>query len=72
MTRGSITISRPPRSRCSVSQRISGGMVSAGFAPTSSRVSARPRSDSGNGRPRSTPKARMPAAAADDMQNRPL
>ena len=50
----------------------SGGIVSAGFAPTRTTTSARPRSSSGNGSPRSTPKARMPAAAADDMQNRPL
>ncbi len=47
-------------------------MVSAGFAPTSSTTSASARSVIGNGNPRSTPKAAVEAAAADDMQNRPL
>ena len=47
-------------------------MVSATFAPASSTVSATARSETGNGSPRSTPNARIPAAAAEDMQNRPL
>ena len=42
------------------------------FAPASSTTSAAATSPTGNGRPRSTPNARLPAAAADDMQNRPL
>ena len=51
---------------------MSGGIVSAGFAPASTTTSASPRSVTGNGIPRSRPNARLPAAAADDMQNRPL
>ena len=47
-------------------------MVSAGFEPASSTVSASRRSVTGNGSPRSSPNALLPAAAAEDMQNRPL
>ena len=69
---GSITTTAPPaalnRPRC----WTNGGIVSAGLLPTSSTQSASPRSLKGNGMPRSTPKARFPAAAAEDMQKRPL
>jgi len=41
-------------------------------ADTSSTTLACAMSSSGNGRPRSRPNARVAAAAADDMQNRPL
>ncbi|GAA3030185.1 hypothetical protein GCM10017559_66000 [Streptosporangium longisporum] len=72
VTRGSMTISRPPASRIAARCRTKGGMVSATFPPASSTASARARSVIGNGRPRSMPKARPVAAAAEDMQNRPL
>ena len=49
-----------------------GGIVSATFAPTSRIASACAISEMGKGRPRSSPKARRPAEAADDMQKRPL
>ena len=51
---------------------IAGGMVAAGFEPTSKIVRASARSDSGNGSPRSMPNARLQAVAAELMQNRPL
>ena len=51
---------------------MAGGMVSAGLLPTSSIASASAMSASGNGSPRSMPNARFAAAAAEDMQNRPL
>ena len=51
---------------------MAGGMVSAGLLPTSSTTSASAMSANGNGIPRSTPNARVAAAAAEDMQNRPL
>ena len=51
---------------------MSGGMVSAGLAPTSSSTSASARSATGNGSPRSIPNVRVDAAAADDMHQRPL
>ncbi len=47
-------------------------MVAATFDPSSRIVRASSRSVTGKGRPRSIPKARLDAAAADDMQNRPL
>lgn len=47
-------------------------MVSAALPPTRSTTSAAAMSPSGNGSPRSSPKARLAAAAADDMQNLPL
>jgi len=47
-------------------------MVSAGLDPTSRTAAASAMSESGNGSPRSIPKARLPAVAAEDMQNRPL
>jgi hypothetical protein len=47
-------------------------MVAAGFEPTSRITRAWATSASGNGSPRSIPKARFAAVAADDMQNRPL
>jgi hypothetical protein len=61
-----------PRLRPSSNHCIAGGMVSAGFAPTSRTTSAAAMSTNGNGRPRSMPNARVAAAAAEDMQNRPL
>lgn len=70
--RGSMVICVAPRLRPSSNHCIAGGMVSAGLAPTSRMTSAAAISDSGNGRPRSMPKARLVAAAAEDMQNRPL
>ncbi len=72
VSRGSDTISRPPRARCSSKYCMIGGMVSAGLLPTIRIVSAPGMSSSGNGRPRSSPSARIPAAAPDAMQNRPL
>ncbi len=57
--RGSATISAPPASRWDSKYRISGGMVSAGFAPTSRMASAWAMSSTGNGRPRSMPNARL-------------
>jgi len=59
--------SRPASKNC-----MAGGIVSAGLDPTSSTASASAMSESGNGSPRSMPKARLLAVAADDMQNRPL
>jgi hypothetical protein len=67
-----MTISAPPARWASVRCRMNGGIVSATFAPASRIASARPRSVTGPGRPRSIPNARPEAAAADDMQNRPL
>jgi hypothetical protein len=61
-----------PRLRPSSNHCIAGGMVSAGLAPISRTTSAAAMSASGNGMPRSLPNARMAAAAAEDMQNRPL
>ena len=43
-----------------------------GLPPTSRIACAPPRSVSGKGSPRSMPKAALPAAAAEDMQKRPL
>ena len=51
---------------------MNGGIVSAALLPTSRMASAPAMSESGKGSPRSMPNARVPAAAADDMQNRPL
>ena len=51
---------------------MNGGIVSATLVPSSRIVEAPSRSSSGNGSPRSMPNARLPAAAADDMQKRPL
>lgn len=70
--RGSTTIwvaaaARPASKNC-----MAGGIVSAGFDPTSKIVSASAMSASGKGRPRSIPKARFAAVAADDIQKRPL
>jgi hypothetical protein len=72
VARGSMTINVPFAADCSVRYRARGGIVSVTLAPASKRVSAPARSASGNGRPRSIPKARIPAAAADDIQKRPL
>ena len=69
--RGSTTICVAPFAR-PLEHCIAGGMVAARLAPTSRIASAPAMSASGNGSPRSTPKARLEAAAADDMQNRPL
>ena len=70
--RGSTTINCPPARRCSSKYCMIGGIVSLTFAPTSRMASAMAMSDTGKGRPRSSPNARSPAAAADDMQKRPL
>jgi len=51
---------------------MASGSVSAGLPPTSRIASVRARSASGKGSPRSSPKARVAATAADDMQKRPL
>jgi hypothetical protein len=72
VARGSTTISAPPRFFCSWKYCITGGIVSARLLPTSRIVSAPGISASGNGSPRSIPNALTDAAAADDMQNRPL
>lgn len=47
-------------------------MVSARLEPTRITHPVFGMSSSGNGSPRSRPNARVPAAAADDMQKRPL
>ncbi len=70
--RGSETISRPPRARCASKYCMIGGIVSAGLEPAIRMASAPGMSASGNGRPRSMPNARRPAAAAEAMQKRPL
>ena len=70
--RGSITTTLPPRARRASRWRAAGGMVSARFEPTSTSTSVCSMSASGNGSPRSTPNARLPADAADDMHHRPL
>ncbi|GHG59998.1 hypothetical protein GCM10018980_48300 [Streptomyces capoamus] len=62
----------PPFSRSSVKNRSDGGIVSAGLDPTRITHPVLGTSSSGNGSPRSRPNALVPAAAADDMQNRPL
>ncbi len=69
---GSTTMWVAPAARPASNHCIAGGMVAAGFEPTSSTASAPAMSESGNGSPRSMPKARLPAVAAEDMQNRPL
>jgi hypothetical protein len=51
---------------------MDGGIASAGLAPTSSTVRAWATSSSGNGSPRSMPRARLAAVADEDMQKRPL
>ena len=48
------------------------GIVSAANHPTTTTATPTSRSLTGKASPRSTPKARLDAAAADDMQNRPL
>jgi hypothetical protein len=67
-----MTISVPPFSFSSVKNRSDGGMVSARFDPTRITQPDFGMSSSGKGSPRSRPNALMPAAAADDMQKRPL
>ena len=47
---------------------MSGGIVSATFEPQSSSVFVSAMSLTGNGSPRSIPKARFCPAAAEDMQ----
>jgi len=47
---------------------MSGGMVSAQFAPHSKSALVRAMSATGNGRPRSIPNARFCPAAAEAMQ----
>ena len=71
LRRGSTTMS-PPAARALCRCERKGGIVSPTFEPRSSTVSAVSRSVSGKGRPRSMPNARFAAAAADDMQKRPL
>ena len=70
--RGSTTMWAAPAARPASKNCMAGGIVAAGLEPTSRIASASARSASGNGRPRSMPKARLAAVAADDMQNRPL
>ena len=70
--RGSTTMCWAPAARPSSKYCMAGGMVSAGLAPTSRIAAALAMSDSGNGSPRSTPNARLPAVADEDMQKRPL
>ena len=53
---------------CSSIHCMSGGMVSAQFAPHSRSALVRAMSSTGNGRPRSMPKALFCPAAADAMQ----
>ena len=69
--RGSATMS-PPASAARTRWVRKGGIVSAGLAPRSSTACADPMSVTGNGRPRSRPKHRIPAAAAELMHQRPL
>ena len=59
--RGSITTTLPPRARSASRWRAAGGMVSARFDPTRTSTSVCSTSASGNGSPRSRPKARLPA-----------
>ena len=61
-------MSRPPRARCASKYCMSGGIVSAGLLPATRMASVSAMSAIGKGSPRSMPKARLPAAAADDMQ----
>ena len=70
-SRGSTTIN-PPWSRAPDRCWTNGGIVSATLLPSSNTAPARPMSSTGNGSPRSIPNARLPAAAAELMQNRPL
>jgi hypothetical protein len=65
-------MSDPPFRRCVWKYCMMGGMVSAALLPTKRMVCASAISASGNGRPRSMPNALIEAAAAEDMQNRPL
>ena len=65
--RGSTTMS-DPRSRWSASHCTIGGIVSAQFEPQSISVSVSAMSETGKGRPRSTPNALFWPAAADAMQ----
>lgn len=51
---------------------MNGGIVSATLPPASRTAPDAARSVTGPGSPRSIPNARADAAAADDMQNRPL
>ena len=69
--RGSATMS-PPASAARTRWVRKGGIVSAGLAPRSSTACADPMSVTGKGSPRSRPKHRMPAAAAELMHQRPL
>ena len=66
--RGSMTTSRPPRFFCRSNHCMIGGSVSAEFAPTRTTSEACSMSATGNGSPRSTPNARLPPAAPEDMQ----
>ena len=70
--RGSTTMWVAPAARPASKNCMAGGIVAAGLDPTSRIALAPARSGSGNGSPRSIPKALLPAVAADDMQNRPL
>ncbi len=72
VARGSTTTCRAPGARPASNHCITGGIVSAGLLPTSSTACASAISLTGNGNPRSIPNARLLAAAAEDMQNRPL
>ena len=54
-----------PAARPASKYCMAGGMVAAGLEPTSRIACVSARSASGNGRPRSMPKARLPAVAAE-------
>ena len=66
--RGSTTMRCPPAPFCSKIHCMMGGIVSAQFDPQSIRAFAFAMSETGNGRPRSMPKARFWPAAAEAMQ----
>ena len=61
-------MSCPPRFFCSKIHCMIGGMVSAQFEPHSISALVSAMSATGNGKPRSMPKARFCPAAAEDMQ----
>ncbi len=63
--RGSTTMWVAPAARPASKHCMAGGMVAAGFEPTSRIALASARSASGNGSPRSIPKARLAAVAAE-------
>ena len=71
--RGSTTTCRAPRSRPSSKYCIAGGMVSAGLlADQDEHVGLGDVGERERQAAVDAERARLPAAAADDMQNRPL